>query len=134
MKTIIFIVVILTTTFKVFGQEYEQFRLDFNSYTIFDNTKMEWGDWIKGESTFVINVNGHGDVKYFPAGKTETLLKKISNVENDVNEKGAKYQVITVLDEVGNKFFFSIYEDPKIGVMLIDSDGEHGLQFSNTKN
>ena len=131
MKTIIITLVLLISTFKTFSQEYEQFRLDYTIYAVYDNSTMEWGDWIKGENTFVINANGHGDVKHFTHSRTEILYKKISAVQNNENDKGDKYQEIKILDEVGNKFFFIMFEDPNIGIMIVDEQGNQKIQFTN---
>lgn len=133
MKTITFTLVLLICAFKSYSQDYEKFRLDYTIYTVYDVSKEDWGDWVKGENTFVINVNGHGDVKHYTHSDTEILYKKISSVENKKTEKGDKYQEISVLDEVGNKFYFLVYEDPALGIVIINSDREQGIQFSNPK-
>ncbi len=106
-----------------------KFRNDYNNVAIYNPKTKSWGEWKKGDNTFVININEKGDIAHLKANGETVIYKKLSGVEEGYTEKDNEhYQIIKALDENGDVFRFQLFDDPTIGLKMMW--GELMIQFA----
>ena len=127
MIKILMTIFLISIGFCSFSQE--KFRLDYNIVAKYDPDTETWGNWEKGDNTFVININSRGDIAHYPSnGKMVTYRKVSGTVEGYTPKEHKHYQFITALDEKGNEFRFQLFDDKSVGLKLML--GSYMFQFA----
>lgn len=107
----------------------DKFRIDYTLICFYDSQNQKWLDWSNSDNTFVMNINERGDVAHYKAnGKTE-IYKKVSGTFDGTTNDGDQYQSIKVLDENGDTFILSLYDNPSLGLVIMS--GKEKVQFAN---
>ena len=127
MKTLSLIIVFITLSIQLFGQE--QFRVDCNQVAILPDINSEWTEWFEATNTFVINANENQDIIHYRGDGQMVVYRNLGGLEILFTDSGNRYQIINVLDENGNPMDFQLFDDHSIGVKLIKAG--MAVQFSN---
>jgi hypothetical protein len=106
-----------------------QFRIDCNAVAILQSLDSEWSQWYDAQNTFVINANENFDIIHYRNNGEIVTYRNLGDLETSYTSSGDQYQIISVLDENGYPMEFQLFEDPAIGVKLIQ--GQAAIQFSN---
>ena len=114
--------------FSFFMEAQNQFRLDYNNVAFFDAETKAWSDWELAEHTLVFNINENQDVKHYTAKGDVIVYRNMGNKQVGETKDGEHYQMIDFLDEEGNELTLKIFDNPEIGILLIN--GFFMVQFA----
>ena len=114
--------------FSFFMEAQNQFRLDYNNVAFFDPEVKTWSDWELAEHTLVFNINENQDVKHYTAKGDVIVYRNMGNKQVGETKDGEHYQMIDFLDEEGNELTLKIFDNPEIGILLIN--GFFMVQFA----
>ena len=114
--------------FSFFMEAQNQFRLDYNNVAFFDTETKTWSDWELAEHTLVFNINENQDVKHYTAKGDVIVYRNMGNKQVGETKDGEHYQMIDFLDEEGNELTLKIFDNPEIGILLIN--GFFMVQFA----
>lgn len=106
----------------------DQFRADFNYVTFYDPDTKNWADWETASHTLVFNINANKDIKHYTAQGEVLIYRNMGNLEEDYTASGKHYQIIEALDDQGNEIKIQLFDDPSIGMKIIN--GEFMVQFA----
>jgi hypothetical protein len=106
----------------------DQFRADFNHVTFYDPDSKTWSEWETASHTLVFNINENNDIKHYTAKGDVFIYRNMGNLEEDYTTSGDHYQIIEALDDEGNELRIQLFDDPSIGLKLIN--GEFMVQFA----
>lgn len=114
--------------FSFFMEAQNQFRLDYNNVAFFDTETKTWSDWELAEHTLVFNINENQDVKHYTAKGDVIVYRNMGNKQVGETKDGEHYQMIDFLDEEGNELTLKIFDNPELGILLIN--GFFMVQFA----
>ena len=97
----------------------EQFRVDYNIVTFFDQEKEKWQDWENGNNTFVLNINANNDIAHYKPDGTISYYRNLGGLEVGQTKDGRRYQILKALDEDGYEISFQLFDDTSVGAKLI---------------
>lgn len=106
----------------------DQFRADFNHVTFYDPETTTWSEWETASHTLVFNINANKDIKHYTAKGEVLIYRNMGNLEEDYTASGKHYQIIEALDDQGNEIRIQLFDDPSIGMKIIN--GEFMVQFA----
>ena len=119
MKQISILLLALTFIIKTSNGQSNKFRVDYNLVSIYDSDTQTWSDFKSGYNTFVINCNSNGDIMHIKANGSKVIYRKLSGSESKYTKTGDHYQIISALDDDGDKFRFQIFDEKSIGLKMI---------------
>ena len=118
-KIILFASFMLLVSFYMEAQN--QFRKDFNYVAFFDAETKTWSDWEQAEHTFVFNINDNQDIRHYTAKGEIIVYRNMGNKHGGDTKDGEHYQILDLLDETGNELSLKLFDNPEIGVLLINA-------------
>lgn len=118
-KIILFASFMLLVSFYMDAQN--QFRKDFNYVAFFDAETKTWSDWEQAEHTFVFNINDNQDIRHYTAKGEIIVYRNMGNKQVGDTKDGEHYQILDLLDETGNELSLKLFDNPEIGVLLINA-------------
>lgn len=108
-------------------KESNTFRADYSRWVYYDAEKKSWGEIQYAQTTFVFNAYSNNDIViYWASGKKE-IFRRISNITENVNSDGEKYQISTILTEEGDEWYLGLYIESR-DIILADKYGNK-MQF-----
>lgn len=107
MKHLIYIIILLFSN-SIYSQNSDAFRRDYNYFSMYENDK--WGEVKETRVSVIFNINNNRDIKVVFYGGKEKIYRRISDVEKD-NVDGKEYQIVSVLDDKGSKFYFQLFDN-----------------------
>ncbi len=128
MRLILTVCLVLLAVSTAFSQD--KFRKDYNHVAVYYSTTQEWGEWVRADNTFILNINERGDVAHLlPSGET-SIYRKIEGLEEGYATTGEHYQMITVIDEDGDILRIQLFDDIAVGLKIIFSNNSGMIQFA----
>ena len=118
-KIILFASFMLLVSFYMEAQN--QFRKDFNYAAFFDAETDTWSDWEQVEHTFVFNINDNQDIRHYTAKGEIIVYRNMGNKQVGDTKDGEHYQILDLLDDTGNELQLKLFDNPEIGVLLINA-------------
>jgi hypothetical protein len=118
-KIILFASFMLLVSFHMKAQN--QFRKDFNYVAFFDAETKTWSDWEQAEHTFVFNINDNQDIRHYTAKGEIIVYRNMGNKQVGDTKDGEHYQILDLLDDTGNELSLKLFDNPEIGVLLINA-------------
>ena len=118
-KIILFASFMLLFSFYMDAQN--QFRKDFNYVAFFDAETKTWSDWEQAEHTFVFNINDNQDIRHYTAKGEIIVYRNMGNKQGGDTKDGEHYQILDLLDDTGNELSLKLFDNPEIGVLLINA-------------
>jgi hypothetical protein len=118
-KIILFASFMLLVSFYMEAQN--QFRKDFNYVAFFDAETKTWSDWEQAEHTFVFNINDNQDIRHYTAKGEIIVYRNMGNKQVGDTKDGEHYQILDLLDDTGNELSLKLFDNPEIGVLLINA-------------
>lgn len=126
-RNLIFIFLLLLSV-TAFSQN--KFRVDYNFISVYNPDSHTWGEWERGDNTFIINFNERKDIAHLRADGKTVIYKKLSEVEEGYTPEGHHhYQIISALDEDGDVFRFQLFDEVYVGLKMIW--GKQMIQFAS---
>lgn len=116
MKTTFEILLLLLLPSLMFAQ---QFRQDYNYFSVYEPGYPSNSDWEEGYNTFVMNINDNNDLVIYKANGKKELYRRLSSIEVGWTDKGERYQYVTALDGDGIHLTIQYFDDDSIGLRLI---------------
>ena len=118
-KIILFASFMLLFSFYMDAQN--QFRKDFNYVAFFDAETKTWSDWEQAEHTLVFNINDNQDIRHYTAKGDIIVYRNMGNKQVGDTKDGEHYQILDLLDDTGNELQLKLFDNPEIGVLLINA-------------
>lgn len=125
-KILLFASFMLLVSFYMDAQN--QFRRDFNNVAFYDAETKTWSEWEQAEHTLVFNINENRDVRHYTAKGEIIVYRNMGNKQEGDTNEGEHYQILDMLDDVGNELKLKLFDNPEIGILLINAP--YMIQFA----